>query len=317
MIQSSLTTFDDANDAYKEIIKTVLLNGELKGKRREIPFLTFTLTDLDKNILLFPFAQRNWPWILRECLDRIYGIENPGIAYRYSKQWENRIEESGLYSYHYSNRLNGQMQEALSKKIHGRDKIISVWQKSDYTLKGRQPCTILMQPIMEADNKMSLAIYMRNNDVINILPSDIFIHSTYFKYWATRYGIEYKNLYWVAAIAYYQKKRDTTGFASRLVNQWKSLYSANLISTRWTKEVLIDLGEEARLEHSWYYEPHLLQPPSYVKAVSRFQTDYIREWYKIMLLAYFKKIKAKDEFQEIQNSEWRTEFGHLKESIIL
>ena len=115
---------DDINNIYYDILKELYEYGNILGKRKEIPFVTFTLTDLDKNVLFFPFAQRNWPWILRECSDRIFSIKNPGLSHWYSKNWENRIEDTGLYSYHYSDRMNGQMEKLLRTKLHARDKNI-------------------------------------------------------------------------------------------------------------------------------------------------------------------------------------------------
>lgn len=305
---------DDINPLYCNILEEIRDMGNLKGKRKELPFLTFTLTDLDKNILFFPFCQRNWPWILREASDRIMGIPNPGLAFRYSKNWENRREDGGLFSYHYSDRLNGQMKEMLSKKLHSRDKIVLVWNKSDYNTDSRQPCTIILQPFMEHDNKMSMVVFMRNNDAVNILPSDIFIHSTYLKYWCSKYNIQYKNIYWVAAIAYYQKKRDKTKFVSRLLDNWKINYS-NLTPTLWTPQLANDMATKEGLEKS-------LREGGDIKEMEESESfihlhDYIKEWIKIMALAEAKKRKDKDSFQRLKASVWETEFSIIKDSILI
>lgn len=303
---------DDINAGYLEIIKRLSEEGIVKGKRRELVFLNFTLTDMDKNILFFPFAQRNWPWILREASDRIFGVENPGTSFKYSKNWENRIEDSGLYSYHYANRLNGQMKELLSKKIHARDKIVQVWQKEDSYIKGRQPCTIIMQPIMEADDKLSLVVYMRNNDMINIFPSDVFIHSTYFKYWATHYGYEYKNLYWIAGVAYYQKKRDVLEFPRRLLNEWKDDYSI-VKTTKWDKILIEELSLKEDIEKG--FEDATKDDRYFIDAISLFNSAYVREWYMIMLLAHAKQTNDKEMFDSAYNRHWETEFSLIRESI--
>jgi hypothetical protein len=299
--------FDDINDAYFEILQIIYDKGQLKGKRKEVPFLTFTLTDLDKNVLFFPFSQRNWPWILRECSDRIFGVKNPGTSFQYSKNWKNRIEDSGLYSYHYSDRLNGQMEKLLSSKVHSRDKIIHVWEKDDYHSKSRQPCTIIMQPFTEADNRLSMIVYMRNNDMINIFPSDIFIHSTYLKYWAVKRNLAYGNIYWVSAIAYYQKKRDRLKFVERLLQQWSLNYrKANIAPVKWNHEFYSDFAKKEILEKQLRDGLNI--------DLENIQTPYIKEWLKIMLLYHLKK--DKDEFKKIYDSTWLTEFGLLKDSII-
>lgn len=302
---------EDINDLYLDILRKLQETGEVKAKRREVIFLTFTLTDMDKNVLFFPFAQRNWPWILREASDRIFNVANPGTAFNYSKNWENRIEESGFFSYHYADRLNSQMQDVLAKRIQSRDKIVQVWKEGDYELTGRQPCTITMQPVMEHDNKMSLIVYMRNNDMINIFPSDVFIHSTYFKYWAARRGLEYKNLYWIAAVAYYQKKRDKLEFSQRLLQQWSQNYS-NLKTTKWDIELTDELAYKEEVEESLRGGSSLQQA---IDSSYLFKSDYAREWLLIMLLAYAKKNKQVEEFEHIYRLPWITEFSLLKESI--
>lgn len=310
-----MNEYKDINDAYLDILHDIKNTGQIKAKRREVPFLTFTLTNINKNVLFFPFAQRNWPWILRECSDRIFSVTNPGLSYYFSKNWENRIEHSGLYSYHYANRLNGQMKEALSKKIHSRDKIIQVWKKSDYSLKGRQPCTIIMQPIMEHDNKMSLVVYMRNNDMINIFPSDIFIHTTYFKYWCTKYDIEYKNLYWISSIAYYQKKRDKLKFAERLLNQWTTTYQNTNVTT-WDKDIIADLEKKEELEQNILKSNSpTIKKFDCFNCLDNLKTDYIREWFKIIMMQVFKKDGDKSAFNAVKKSKWFTEFNLIKDSI--
>lgn len=303
--------YDDINNLYLDILKKLVEDGQLKGKRRELAFLTFSLTNLDKNILFSPFAQRNWPWILREASDRIFGVENPGTSFRYSKNWENRIEDSGYYSYHYANRLNVQMKELLSKKIQGRDKIVHVWNKDDINLKGRQPCTIIMQPVMEHDDKLSLVVYMRNNDMINIFPSDVFIHSTYFKYWSTYFGYEYKNLYWVATVAYYQKKRDVLQFPQRLLAEWDKDYQS-FTETKWDKSLLTELSFKEELEQSARLGS---LGSNLIDEIGAFSVPYAQEWYMIMLLAEFKAAGKKDEFKEVFSRTWHTEFNFIKDSI--
>ncbi len=303
-------TYNDVNDLYKDILSEIKNQGELKGKRREVPFLTFTLSDINKNVLFFPFAQRNWAWILRECSDRLAGVKNPGIAFNYSKNWENRMESDGSYSYHYSDRLNGQMDRVLSSKIHSRDKIISVWKEGDYSIKGRQPCTITMQPLMEHDNTLSMIVYMRNNDMINIFPSDIFIHSTYLKYWATKKKLKYGNIYWVSAVAYYQKKRDALNFPQRLLDQWEHTYeSAEIAPTIWNQDHIDDFEKKEVAEE-------LLRSGQKDTKSVIFKTDYIKEWYWITLLYHFKKDKDKEKFNNLYNSQWITEFKLIKNSIL-
>lgn len=303
--------YDDVNDLYRAILTEIYMTGKLKGKRKEKIFMTFSLTNLDKNVLFFPFSQRNWPWILRECSDRIMGIKNPGISFNYSKNWQNRIEDSGMYSYHYSDRLNGQMERILSNKIHSRDKIVHVWEREDYYSKGRQPCTIIMQPIVEDDDRLSMVVYMRNNDMINIFPSDIFIHSTYLKYWATKKKLKYGNIYWVAAVAYYQKKRDKLKFVERLLQEWKDDYNRSDIETTvWNNKILEDFVEKEKVEQAFNSSESAL----HIEPI--FQTDYVKEWFWLMKLYHLRKRRDKKEFESLINSPWNTEFKLIKDSIL-
>lgn len=299
----------DINDIYVNILKEINEKGRIFGKRKEIIFMTFSLTDLDKNVILFPnFAQRNWPWILRECSDRLFGIKNPGIAFRYSKNWENRQEDSGLYSYHYSDRLNGQMKETLSKKKNSRDKIVMVWDKNDININGRQPCTIVMQPIMETDGKMSIVILLRNNDMINIFPSDIFIHSSYFKYWCIKNDIEYKNIYWISSVAYYQKKRDQMQYVSRILEAWTGNYDS-IQTTHWNKDIIADLEIKETIEEA-------VREGGKIEPANNLKTPYVREWTNIMLMAEAKMRNDKNNFALIKNQTWSTEFDLIRDSLV-
>jgi hypothetical protein len=207
------------------------------------------------------------------------------------------------------------MAEMFAKKLHSRDKIVSVWDKSDYNIDSRQPCTIVLQPIMEHDNKMSMVVYMRNNDMINIFPSDIFIHSTYLKYWCAKSNIEYKNIYWISAIAYYQKKRDEMKFVDRLIQQWSDDYTKLKITpSHWSPDFIKDLQikeeieELARSAHpsGWAFQ----------EWINRISSPYVSEWTRIMLLAEAKRNKDKEIFQEILKQPWITEFGKIKDSLI-
>jgi len=310
-----IKTYNDINLTYLDILSELKNNGQIRAKRREISFLTFTLTDMDKNILFFPFAARNWPWILRECSDRIFCVKNPGTAYHFSKNWENRIEENGYYSYSYAERLNTQMQNVLKNKKLGRDKIVSVWQQSDYIMNGRQPCTIIMQPFIEEDGKFSLVVFFRNNDMINIFPSDVFIHSSYFKYWCVKSNIEYKNLYWISAVAYYQKKRDKLRFAERLLEQWKKTYK-DVQTTKWNTDIINDLDCKEVLEKDIILDINLnKRRNNCYQCLEQLNTDYVKEWFKIIMLKIFKIDKDKKSFKDIQNSKWHTEFSLIKDSI--
>jgi hypothetical protein len=308
---------DDINNIYYDILKKLFEDGQLKGKRKGVPFLTFTLTNLDKNILFFPFAQRNWPWILRECSDRLFGISNPGLSSWYSKNWENRKEDNGLYSYHYSDRMNGQMEQLLRGRLHSEDKILQVWERDDYTSKGRRPCTIIMHPIMEHDGRMSMVVYMRSNDMINLFPSDIFIHSTYLKYWATKKKIPYANIYWVAAHAYYQKKRDKLRFVERLLEEWENDYEGfGIEPTHWDNTTIEELQYKEKYEQKVIAQPEKEVPAKeLINEITSFRPGYVREWYKIMIIAQFKKMKMKNEFDDVYNTLFDTEFSLIKESI--
>jgi len=161
---------------------------------------------------------------------------------------------------------------------------------------------------------MSLIVYMRNNDMINIFPSDIFIHTSYFKYWCVKNNIEYKNLYWISAVAYYQKKRDFLNFTQRIINQWKDSYD-NIQTTKWDKNLIEEL--ELKEEH----EKKILLSTSKQRTykipifISNLKNDYVKEWYKIIGLKLSRLDSNKDSFDNIFNSTWNTEFKLIKDTI--
>ena len=132
------------------------------------------------------------------------------------------------------------------------------------------------------------------------------------------YCLKYGKIYWVSAIAYYQKKRDKLRFVERLLTEWgnRDYEGLDIEPTKWDKNTIEELQLKEEFEQKAILQPKKdIEANKLIQAVDYFNSTYVKEWYQIMLLAQFKKLKLKDEFQEVFNTRFTTEFGIIKEHI--
>jgi hypothetical protein len=115
-------------------------------------------------------------------------------------------------------------------------------------------------------------------------------------------------LYWVAAVAYYQKKRDELNFIKRLIDQWAKNYNG-ISATKWDSKIIDDyhLKEQCEQKGVEYWKDKFKN--------KLFESSYIDEWFKIMLLARFKMANMKEQYRELYNMSFNTEFSFIKEKM--
>lgn len=211
---------DNIADIYYELIQDIQNKGELEAKTRELVNTHICLTDPRYSILPY---KKNWQWAFQELLDRLsftYGYKklcNPGRAFIYRSNWKKKLlKEGGRFHYSYgelfNDQINGALKELKSRKAT-REAVIALWtpkyllRQSDFN---RRPCTLNFHFIIR-DKKLICFVNMRSNDVINLLPYDIF-HHTFIQRWiAHQLGIECGPYHHSATHSYYPKKRESKG----------------------------------------------------------------------------------------------------------
>lgn len=222
---------ENITSVYSTLVSTIAGRGELEGKTRDLLGVQLVLTDPDRSLLLI---DKNWKWAFQELFDRMslalgYPEEyaNPGQAYPYRSAWKKKLEkEGGTFDYAYGDMLEHTLPAAiqiLRKQKTTREAIIPVWQY-DHTTKqktyNRRPCTLTLHFIIR-DGELHCFVNMRTNDVINLLPYDIFHHTFLQKYIAAKLEIPLGHYHHFATHMYYPKKREREGrqFLEKLITK--------------------------------------------------------------------------------------------------
>ncbi len=262
------------NPIYRDLIKTIASEGKLEAKTRELTGIHICLEDPTQSLL---YLKKNWKWCFQELFDRMSGIfmmqeyANPGLAYKYRPAWRRKLEkEGGRFDYAYGECYNSQVPAVinqLKKQKTSREAIINMW-RADYLHHqrdfNRRPCT-LVQHFIIRDKKLHCYVNMRTNDVINLLPYDIFHHTFLQRYIAHCLGIEVGPYYHFASHMYYPKKREREGrnFIEKLL-----FTLDNVCSERWeilpTKLNTRVLTEDFLKAYGILYEGH--DPESFIKS---------------------------------------------------
>jgi len=214
-------TQDSFTRIYLDLIKLVSGKGTLEAKTRDLLAVQLVLTDPERSLLLI---KKNWKWAFQETFDRMSGIfgedeerANPGIAYKYRSAWTKKLEKEGGESFDYA--YGNVYREAVPKVIRllrnklWREAIIPVWQpayliyQEDFQ---RRPCTLTLHFIIR-NGQLHAFCNMRTNDIINLLPYDVFHHTVLQRYIAAKLEMKVGRYYHFATHMYYPKKREREG----------------------------------------------------------------------------------------------------------
>ena len=234
---------DNITEIYIDLLKQVSTKGELEGKTRDLVSVSFCLTDPTKNFLMF---KKNWKWCFQELLDRMSGIfelheyyQNPGMAYNFRHTWRKKMEkEGGRFDYSYGEAYAKQIPaiiKQLKKQKTSREAIISVWDRRylvDQKNFQRRPCT-LTNHLLIRNKKLYSLVNMRSNDLINLLPYDVFHHTCLQQYIADQLGLELGSYIHSVSHLYYPKIRERDGrkFIERTIDTLEERVESGLCHT--------------------------------------------------------------------------------------
>ncbi len=206
---------------YRELIMLVSGKGTLEAKTRDLLAIQLVLTDPERSLLLI---KKNWKWAFQEAFDRMSGIfgedeayANPGIAHEYRHTWAKKLEKEGgeFFDYAYGDIYREAVPKVIKllRKKLWREAIITIWQpahlinQEDFQ---RRPCTLTLHFIIR-DGQLHAFCNMRTNDIINLLPYDVFHHTLLQRYIAAKLEIKVGHYHHFATHMYYPKKREREG----------------------------------------------------------------------------------------------------------
>ena len=244
---------DNINPIYRDLIKAISQEGKLEAKTRELTGIHICLEDPTQSLL---YLKKNWKWCFQELFDRMSGIfmmqeyANPGLAYKYRPAWRRKLEkEEGHFHYAYGECYASQVPaviKQLKRQKTSREAIINMWDGKYLLDQGsfnRRPCTLIQHFIIR-DKKLYCYVNMRTNDVINLLPYDIFHHTFLQRYIAHSLGVGLGSYYHFASHMYYPKKREREGrnFIEKLLFTLDNVCSERweILTTRFNTRVLED-----------------------------------------------------------------------------
>jgi thymidylate synthase len=212
---------ESINEIYKQLIIRCANKGELEAKTRELTGVHICLEDPTQSLI---YLKKNWKWCFQELFDRMSGIfnmpeeyANPGRAYHFRPTWKRKLEkEGGKFHYSYGECYRKQVPaiiQQLKKQKTSREAIINMWHE-DYLITqpayNRRPCTLTIHFLIR-DKKLQCYVNMRTNDLVNLLPYDIFHHTFLQRYIAQILGVGLGSYHHFASHMYYPKKRESPG----------------------------------------------------------------------------------------------------------
>lgn len=245
------------NVIYKDILTYIEEYGRLLGKSKSISGLYFKLQNPKCSLIEI---RKNWLWCLLEGLSRFTFEDpfflNPGIAYNYRPNWKKKLEaEGGLkFDYSYGDIYCGQIEQIIKKIRKGyREAVISVWDSrylNDRKYK-RRPCTLTHHFFLD-DIGLHLNTFMRTNDVMNLLPYDVFHHTLLQRYIATEIGSDLGDYNHFSGQAYYQKKRDITGSVRNAITKLEIIHNGKLSEGSFGEEEVTRILSYVKLMEEQY-----------------------------------------------------------------
>ena len=178
---------------------------------KELLGYSFLISDTTDRDSMFEFAQKHFiysewepptlEWAEAWAQERIFGGDaNPGESWKLRKKyWEQFLGlKSGAFSYTYNNRIQWQIPHVIEKLKHNkymRGAMISVWNPAiDIDMMGREriPCSIAYHLIVRpysGHDRLWIFYYIRSQDMINHMPSDIFCATKLQDYIAEQIGV--------------------------------------------------------------------------------------------------------------------------------
>jgi len=213
-------------ELYIDLLKLIVDAGELEAKTREIFPATIVLENPELSLL---YHKKNWNWCFQELFDRMSGIfnqppicANPGLAYKYRPAWKKKLAKEGdQFHYAYGEVYNTQVPaiiKQLKKQRTTREAIINVWNSNylEHQLDfNRRPCTLTIH-FMIRNKKLYCFVNMRTNDVINLLPYDVFHHTFLQRYIAHELNLELGTYTHTASHMYYPKRRELRNYFEKV-----------------------------------------------------------------------------------------------------
>jgi thymidylate synthase len=298
---------------YLKILETLESTGQIVGKFKSYPGVFFELTNPCNSLISI---RKNWSWCFVEGVNRLSQKEsrnNPGTAYQFRPNWakklKNEEEDFEGFCYSYGDVYNSQLPVIIKRLKKGYSEcILNIWDDKylmTRDLYPRRPCTLTIQ-FMNRNGELDVYVNMRVNDVMNLLPYDVFHHTLLQRYVASETNLKLGSYFHFVPEIYYQKKRDVTGSVkntiTKLIKQDWIFFEDDGSFTKKDVELIDDLID-------------LCEVPNYEVSElgindKEFSSNFAKSYYFAILHAYLKKDKLLDDWSI--NSKNLLDFNVIK-----
>ena len=218
--------FENCVDAVSEVTRDLLSRGQIvfdptvQGEvveradfeMKELLGYSYTIMDGSDKELMIEWAIENFPtcsitteWAELWFKERVSGVPyNPPPSWKLrAEYWEKYLTDEGKFDYTYCERMQNfdKVIEALKQNLYRRGAYQTVYESSqdlDQTLAGKRvPCSLgyhfVVRPTVHGD-RLKVLYYMRSCDLINHLPSDVYIAFRIAEYVAEKLGVQVGSL---------------------------------------------------------------------------------------------------------------------------
>ena len=210
---NEIKKYTSFNDAYRDIAKDLLTYGHDSNGTKEINNYSFTLTDLDQNILtIAPISlsylcgELTWYVLADESIEFISHFKSTGMNRTSETPWSNSAYGHILCKRHGFNQIQ-QVITALKNKPSSRRAIINLNVPDSHRHERLDEiCTIALQFYIQ-DGKLNQTAIMRSNDAYGCLPYDLAYFTELQKMIAKEIGVEVGE-YTHFAVSFHAYERD-------------------------------------------------------------------------------------------------------------
>ena len=201
------------NDAWANLVSNILRRGQKVGNTLELSNISFTITDITKNILTIR-ENFSLSYYLGESVWYGAGKNDVEFISKFGKIWE-KLSDDGLvnnsaYGYILKRKHNfdqiEKMIELLKKDPNSRRAVMNINIPNENVIETKdEMCTIALQFLLR-DGQLNMTGIMRSNDSWTGSPYDIFYFTELQKYVANELEVKYGTYtHFVSSIHIYER----------------------------------------------------------------------------------------------------------------
>ena len=246
---------DNMDDIYRNICFDLMNAPQVRGTK-ELNGYSFTLTNLDKNVINVRNISR--PYICGELLWYALGRNDVGFINKFAGLW-GRISDDGVTSYsaygdivfsrHGFNQVEKIIQLLCSDPT-SRRAVINFNVPNEHVIETKDEiCTIALQFLIR-DGKLNCYGIMRSNDVWFGLPYDTIFFTELTKYIAKRVGVPYGTYtHTVVSLHVYERNYADIEFAANAVPTLQiSVDFEKLMQYKFILEHIVETSDNPKID---------------------------------------------------------------------